>query len=82
MKVYIIIGLIALVALIYILVAIGLAWLFVINNSKDDKPIKNIRDIIFGAVVAFTWLVYVAQFIIQNFLTYLVNIYKEKIIKK
>ena len=41
MKVYIIIGLIGLVALIYILVAIGLAW-FVIKNSKDDKPIKNI----------------------------------------
>lgn len=81
MKVYIIIGLIALVALIYILVAIGLAW-FVIKNSKDDKPIKNIRDIILGAVVAFTWPVYVAQLIIQNFLTYLVNIYKEKIIKK
>jgi amino acid transporter len=81
MKLYIIIGLIALVALIYILVAIGLAW-FVIKNSKDDKPIKNIRDIILGAVVAFTWPVYVVQFIIQNFLTYLVNIYKEKIIKK
>ena len=81
MKVYIIIGLIALVALIYILVAIGLAW-FVIKNSKDDKPIKNIRDIILGAVVAFTWPVYVVQFIIQNFLSYLVNIYKEKIIKK
>jgi amino acid transporter len=81
MKLYIIIGLIALMALIYILVAIGLAW-FVIKNSKDDKPIKNIRDIILGAVVAFTWPVYVVQFIIQNFLTYLVNIYKEKIIKK
>jgi amino acid transporter len=81
MKVYIIIGLIALVVLIYILVAIGLAW-FVIKNSKDDKPIKNIRDIILGAVVAFTWPVYVVQFIIQNFLSYLVNIYKEKIIKK
>lgn len=81
MKVYIIIGLIGLVALIYILVAIGLAW-FVIKNSKDDKPIKNIRDIILGAVVAFTWPAYVVQFIIQNFLSYLVNIYKEKIIKK
>jgi amino acid transporter len=81
MKLYIIIGLIALVALIYILVAIGLAW-FVIKNSKDDKPIKNIRDIILGAVVAFTWPVYVVQFIIQNFLSYLMNIYKEKIIKK
>ena len=81
MKVYIIIGLIALVVLIYILVAIGLAW-FVIKNSKDDKPIKNIRDIILGAAVAFTWPVYVVQFIIQNFLSYLVNIYKEKIIKK
>ena len=81
MKVYIIIGLIALVALIYILVAIGLAW-FVIKNSKDDKPIKNIRDIVLGAVVAFTWPVYVVQFIIQDFLLYLVNIYKEKIIKK
>lgn len=81
MKVYIIIGLIALVVLIYILVAIGLAW-FVIKNSKDDKPIKNIRDIILGAVVAFTWPVYVVQFIIQNFLSYLMNIYKEKIIKK
>jgi len=81
MKLYIIIGLIALMALIYILVAIGLAW-FVIKNSKDDKPIKNIRDIILGAVVAFTWPVYVVQFIIQNFLSYLVNIYKEKIIKK
>lgn len=81
MKLYIIIGLIALVALIYILVAIGLAW-FVIKNSKDDKPIKNIRDIVLGAVVAFTWPVYVVQLIIQNFLSYLVNIYKEKIIKK
>ena len=81
MKVYIIIGLIVLVTLIYILVAIGLAW-FVIKNSKDDKPIKNIRDIILGAAVAFTWPVYVVQFIIQNFLSYLVNIYKEKIIKK
>ena len=81
MKVYIIIGLIVLVTLIYILVAIGLAW-FVIKNSKDDKPIKNIRDIILGAVVAFTWPAYVVQFIIQNFLSYLVNIYKEKIIKK
>lgn len=81
MKVYIIIGLIALVVLIYILVAIGLAW-FVIKNSKDDKPIKNISDIVLGAVVAFTWPVYVVQFIIQNFLSYLVNIYKEKIIKK
>ena len=81
MKLYIIIGLIALVTLIYILVAIGLAW-FVIKNSKDDKPIKNIRDIVLGAVVAFTWPVYVVQFIIQNFLSYLVNIYKEKIIKK
>ena len=81
MKVYIIIGLIALLTLIYILVAIGLAW-FVIKNSKNDKPIKNIRDIILGAVVAFTWPVYVVQFIIQNFLSYLVNIYKEKIIKK
>ena len=81
MKLYIIIGLIALMTLIYILVAIGLAW-FVIKNSKDDKPIKNIRDIVLGAVVAFTWPVYVVQFIIQNFLSYLVNIYKEKIIKK
>ena len=81
MKLYIIIGLIALVTLIYILVAIGLAW-FVIKNSKDDKPIKNIRDIVLGAVVAFTWPVYVVQFIIQDFLLYLVNIYKEKIIKK
>ena len=81
MKVYIIIGLIALVALIYILVAIGLAW-FVIKNSHNDKPIKNISDIVLGAVVAFTWPVYVVQFIIQNFLSYLVNIYKEKIIKK
>lgn len=81
MKLYIIIGLIALMALIYIMVAIGLAW-FVIKNSKDDKPIKNIRDIILGAAVAFTWPVYVVQFIIQNFLSYLVNIYKEKIIKK
>lgn len=81
MKVYIIIGLIALVVLIYILVAICLAW-FVIMHSKDDKPIKNIRDIILGVVVAFTWPVYVMQFIIQDFLTYLVNIYKEKIIKK
>ena len=81
MKVYIIIGLISLVALIYILVAIGLAW-FVIKNSHNDKPIKNISDIVLGAVVAFTWPVYVVQFIIQNFLSYLVNIYKEKIIKK
>ena len=81
MKVYIIIGLIALVALIYILVAIGLAW-FVIKNSHNDKSIKNISDIVLGAVVAFTWPVYVVQFIIQNFLSYLVNIYKEKIIKK
>lgn len=81
MKVYIIIGLIALVTLIYILVAIGLAW-FVIKNSHNDKPIKNISDIVLGAVVAFTWPVYVVQFIIQNFLSYLVNIYKEKIIKK
>lgn len=81
MKVYIIIGLIGLVALIYILVAIGLTW-FVIKNSHNDKPIKNISDIVLGAVVAFTWPVYVAQFIIQNFLSYLVNIYKEKIIKK
>jgi len=81
MKVYIIIGLISLMALIYILMAIGLAW-FVIKNSKNDKPIKNISDIILGAAVAFTWPVYVVQFIIQNFLSYLVNIYKEKIIKK
>lgn len=81
MKVYIIIGLIGLIALIYILVAIGLAW-FVIKNSHDDKPIKNISDIVLGAVVAFTWPIYVVQFIIQNFLSYLVNIYKEKIIKK
>jgi amino acid transporter len=81
MKVYIIVGLIGLVTLIYILVAIGLAW-FVIKNSKNGKPIKNIRDIILGAAVAFTWPVYVVQFIIQNFLSYLVNIYKEKIIKK
>lgn len=81
MKVYIIIGLIGLIALIYILVAIGLAW-FVIKNSHDDKPIKNISDIVLGAVVAFIWPIYVVQFIIQNFLSYLVNIYKEKIIKK
>jgi len=81
MKVYIIIGLIGLIALIYILVAIGLAW-FVIKNSRDDKPIKNISDIVLGVVVAFTWPIYVVQFIIQNFLSYLVNIYKEKIIKK